>query len=58
MGQLVTRITGGIEKRDINPDYQTYGGEGDADYAVDCNGENSWTTNSILGCPTIHIFFN
>jgi hypothetical protein len=37
MGQLITRFTGGIEKRDINQDYQTYG-DGDA-YATDANGE-------------------
>ena len=37
MGQLITRLTGGIEKRDINLDYQTYG-DGDA-YATDANGE-------------------
>ena len=36
MGQLVTRLTGGIEKTDINPDYETYG-DGDA-YAIDGNG--------------------
>ena len=37
MGQIITRLTGGIEKRDINLDYQTYG-DGDA-YAIDANGE-------------------
>ena len=37
MGQLVTRATGGIEKRDINPDYETYG-NGDT-YAIDGNDE-------------------
>ena len=36
MGQLVTRLTGGIEKRDVNPNYETYG-DGDA-YAIDGNG--------------------
>ena len=35
MGQLVTRLTGGIEKRDVNPNYETYG-DGDA-YAIDGN---------------------
>ena len=35
MGQIITRLSGGIEKRDINPDYQTYG-EGDT-YAIDGN---------------------
>ena len=39
MGQLITRLTGGIEKRDINLDYETYGREGEADYAMDHNGE-------------------
>jgi len=37
MGQLITRSTGRIEKKDTNPDYQTYG-DGDA-YAIDVNGE-------------------
>ena len=37
MGQLITRSTGRIEKKDTNPDYQTYG-DGDA-YAIDANGE-------------------
>ena len=37
MGQIITWLTGGIEKRDINLDYQTYG-DGDA-YAIDANGE-------------------
>ena len=37
MGQIITWLTGGIEKRDINLDYQTYG-DGDV-YAIDANGE-------------------
>ena len=37
MGQIITWLTGGIEKRDINLDYQTYG-DGDA-YVIDGNGE-------------------
>ena len=38
MGQLVTRVTGGgIEKGDINLDYETYG-DGDM-YAIDDNCE-------------------
>ena len=37
MGQIITWLTGGIEKRDINLDYQTYG-DGDA-YAIDANDE-------------------
>ena len=37
MGQIITRPTGGLEKEDINLDYQTYG-EGDV-YAIDNNGE-------------------
>ena len=36
MGQS---ITGGIEKGEINLDYQTYGREGDVDYVMDYNGE-------------------
>ena len=39
MGQLITRFTGGIEKTDVNLDYQTYGVEGERDYATDRNGE-------------------
>ena len=40
MGQLITRhFTGGIEKQDVNLDYETYGREGDLDYATDYNGE-------------------
>ena len=35
MGQIITRLTGGIQKTDINLDYQTYG-EGDT-YAIDGN---------------------
>ena len=37
MGQIGTRLTGGIEKTDINVEYRTYG-DGDA-YAIDANGE-------------------
>ena len=37
LGQIITWLTGGIEKRDINLDYQTYG-DGDA-YAIDGNDE-------------------
>ena len=37
MGQLITRSTGRVEKKDTNPDYQTYG-DGDA-FAIDANGE-------------------
>ena len=39
MGQSVARLRDGVEKVDINLDYETYGKEGDADYAVDHNGE-------------------
>ena len=37
MGQIITRFTGGVEKTDIDVDYQTYG-DGDA-YAIDANDE-------------------
>ena len=37
MGQSVTTLTGGIEKTDINSDYQTYGTGGS--YAIDGNSE-------------------
>ena len=39
MGQLIARPRDGIEKADINVDYQTYGIEGESDYAIDGNGE-------------------
>ena len=39
MGQLYTLLTGGIMKKDINVYYDTYGFEGERDYAVDGNGE-------------------
>ena len=39
MGQLIARLTGGMEKTDINLDYQTYGMEGERDYAIDGNDE-------------------
>ena len=40
MGQMVGKVSERVEKEDINPYYQTYGREGEADYAVDCNGEH------------------
>ena len=40
MGQLITRLTtDGIEKTDTNLDYETYGIEGECDYASDRNGD-------------------
>ena len=39
MGQLNRTPKIKVEKTDINLDYQTYGREGDIDYAVDYNGE-------------------
>ena len=39
MGQLIARHTDRLEKQEVNPNYQTYGREGDTDYAVDYNGE-------------------
>ena len=39
MGQLYTRLSGGIMKKDINVDYDTYGFEGERDYAIDNNCE-------------------
>ena len=39
MGQLYARLSGGIMKKDMNVDYDTYGFEGDRDYAIDNNGE-------------------
>lgn len=39
MGQLIARPTGGIEKTDVNLEYQTYGIKDERDYAIDANGE-------------------
>ena len=39
MGQLIARLTDRLEKEEVNPNYQTYGREGEADYAVDYNGD-------------------
>ena len=44
MGQLITRLTDGIEKTDINLDYQTYG-DGDP-CAIDANGEYKPSDNN------------
>ena len=40
MSRLIVWLTGGIEKADINLDYQTYGMEGERDYAIDGNDED------------------
>ena len=37
MGQLITKPKAMVVKEDINQDYQTYGKEGELDYAVDSN---------------------
>ena len=37
MGQLITKPKAKVVKEDINQDYQTYGKEGELDYAVDHN---------------------
>ena len=52
MGQLITRPTGGIEKTDINLDYQTYGIEGESDYAIDGNGEYDYDYGDMEGKST------
>ena len=49
MGQLITRLTGGIEKTDVNLDYQTYGVEGERDYATDRNGEYDYDYDDMEG---------
>ena len=49
MGQLIARFTGGIEKTDINLDYQTYGVEGERDYAIDANGEYDYDYDTMEG---------
>ena len=46
-GQLITRLTGGIEKTDINLDYETYGIEGERDYATDRNGEYDYDYDNM-----------
>ena len=45
MGQS---ISGGIEKEEINLDYQTYGREGDVDYVMDINGEYHLFTGAFV----------
>ena len=47
MGQIITRLTGGIEKQDINLDYETYGIEGERDYATDRNGEYDYDYDNM-----------
>ena len=47
MGQLITRLTGGIEKQDINLDYETYGIEGERDYATDRNGDYDYDYDNM-----------
>ena len=49
MGQLIARFTGGIEKADINLDYETYGVEGERDYAIDGNGEYDYDYDDMEG---------
>ena len=49
MGQLIARPTDGIEKTDINVDYQTYGIEGESDYAIDGNGEYGYDYGELEG---------
>ena len=43
MGQWIGRVKERVEKEEINPNYQTYTREGDADYVVDRNGEYTST---------------
>ena len=55
MGQLFARPTGGIEKTDINLDYQTYAVEGERDYAIDGNDEYDSHYDDMEGtsdCPS------
>ena len=49
MGQLIARPRDGIEKTDINVDYQTYGIEGESDYAIDGNGEYGYDYGELEG---------
>ena len=44
MGQRVTSLTDGVEKRDTNKDYQT-NGDGES-YSVNGNGENRPSDNN------------
>ena len=53
MGQSVTTLAGGIEKTDVNTDYQT---NGDDDlYAIDGNGEQepSKEVEETSDCPKV-----
>ena len=47
MGQIITQLTGGIEKQDINLDYETYGIEGERDYATDRNVEYDYDYDNM-----------
>ena len=47
MGLLITRLTGGIEKQDINLEYETYGIEGERDYATDRNVEYDYDYDNM-----------
>ena len=47
MGQLITRLTGGIEKQDINLEYETYGIEGERDYATNRNVEYDYDYDNM-----------
>ena len=49
MGQRIARPTGGIEKTDINYDYQTYGIESEYDYAIDGNDEYDCHYDDVEG---------
>ena len=49
MGQLIARLRGGIEKTDINLDYQTYAVEGERDYAIDGNCEYDYEYDDMEG---------
>ena len=49
MGQLIARFTSGIEKADINLEYETYGVEGERDYAIDGNGEYEYDYDDMEG---------
>ena len=53
MGQSVTRLTGGIEKTDVNIDYQTNGD--DDSHAIDGNGEQepSKEVEETSDCPKV-----
>ena len=60
MGHLNSKSNKNIIKEDLNPEYQTYGKEGDVDYALDLNNDyqpsdydEMYETSGYNGKPSI-----